>query len=899
MSRVAARLPGAAALAAAAAALVLAAPAPAADPVQPYGAGDAGGFRNINPPGTTGLDNVFQLASFQATGERPPHWDDQLPLYRDLMYASPTLTHDQIAKYYKDATFGVKQDDVASSESPRPGLTIVRDKAYGVPHIYGSTRSDVMFGAGYAAARDRLFLMDVLRHTGRAQLSSFAGGSVSNREMDRTQWEIAPYDEKDLQAQIENAPKLYGDLGGVFVKDGNDYVDGINAYIAEAELDPTKMPAEYAAIGATLQQWKLTDVIATASLVGGIFGKGGGEEVRSSQILQAFVDRFGKKRGRRSWLDFRSKDDPESPTTANRRFRYETASPFSKRGLALPDKGSVKFTPPAPPPTSGQAKGAYGLDMKRALSQSRHMSNSLLVSARESANGHPIAVMGPQVGYYVPQILLEQDLHGPGFDAAGAAFPGVNLYVQLGHGRDYAWSATSANVDNIDTFAEVLCQDDFHYLYKGQCLAMEKLERTNQWQPNALDQSPPGSETLTAYRTVHGIVYARGTSGGRKVAFARARTTYGHEADSALGFSALNDPAMVHDAKSFRSVVANINFSFNWLYTDSEQIAYQLSGWYPHRAKGTSPDFPVLGTGEYDWRGFDPGFRTADWLPKKREPHAIDQRYLVSWNNKQAKGFAAADDNYGYDSIFRSQLLTDKIRAAIRGPRRMRLEELVQAMEESGTQDLRGVKDLPIVLRAMGKPKDPKLRAAIQLLRDWRARGAHRRDLNRDGHYDDDAAVTLMDAWWPKLVAAEFESVLGSGVYDVFTRFHPIDRPVGGDANRPSYGTGWYGFVSKDLRGLFGPRPRGAWSRRYCGNGSRKRCRAALRASLAAALTVSKQDLYGHDSNCADTNRVEASCFDETRSITAAGVSIPAFPWINRPTFQQTVELTRRLPRGP
>ena len=85
--------------------------------------------------------------------------------------------------------------------------------------------------------------------------------------------------------------------------------------------------------------------------------------------------------------------------------------------------------------------------------------------------------MGPQVGYYVPQILMEEDLHGPGIDARGAAFPGVNLYVELGHGRDYAWSATTANSDNIDTFAESLCQDDFHYLWHGKCLAMDKLDR--------------------------------------------------------------------------------------------------------------------------------------------------------------------------------------------------------------------------------------------------------------------------------------------------------------------------------------------------------------------------------------------------------------------------------------
>ena len=35
---------------------------------------------------------------------------------------------------------------------PKTGVTIVRDASYGVPHIYGATHGDVMFGAGYAAA---------------------------------------------------------------------------------------------------------------------------------------------------------------------------------------------------------------------------------------------------------------------------------------------------------------------------------------------------------------------------------------------------------------------------------------------------------------------------------------------------------------------------------------------------------------------------------------------------------------------------------------------------------------------------------------------------------------------------------------------------------------------------
>ncbi len=156
-------------LAIAAMVLCSAATAAAEVPVQPYGTNDAGGFRNVLPPGENGLDNAAQLAAFQANGSYPPHFSDQLPLYAGLIHASPTLTREQIPNYFKDATFGAKEGDLASVESPRSDVTIARDGSYGVPHVYGSTRAGVMFGAGYAGAADRLFLMDVLRHAARAE----------------------------------------------------------------------------------------------------------------------------------------------------------------------------------------------------------------------------------------------------------------------------------------------------------------------------------------------------------------------------------------------------------------------------------------------------------------------------------------------------------------------------------------------------------------------------------------------------------------------------------------------------------------------------------------------------------------------------------------------------------
>ena len=214
--------------------LVLCSGAGAAPEPQPFGTGDAGGFRNVLPPGQDGHADVAQVAAFLATEARPPHAGDQLAPYTDLISASPTLDPARLEDFFKDATFGVEDGEVEHTYSPRGDVTIQRDRGFGVPHIYGSSRDGAMFGAGYIGAEDRLFLMDALRHVGRAELSTFVGGSEGNREMDREQWRIAPYTEADLQRQVDQLDDLYGQAGRQVQEDVGNYVAGINKYICPA-----------------------------------------------------------------------------------------------------------------------------------------------------------------------------------------------------------------------------------------------------------------------------------------------------------------------------------------------------------------------------------------------------------------------------------------------------------------------------------------------------------------------------------------------------------------------------------------------------------------------------------------------------------------------------------------
>jgi hypothetical protein len=66
--------------------------------------------------------------------------------------------------------------------------------------------------------------------------------------------------------------------------------------------------------------------VATASLVGGIFGKGGGRELEEVRLLRAFTKRFGRTTGRTLWRQFAAFDDPDAPTTVKgKRFPYQQA----------------------------------------------------------------------------------------------------------------------------------------------------------------------------------------------------------------------------------------------------------------------------------------------------------------------------------------------------------------------------------------------------------------------------------------------------------------------------------------------------------------------------------------------------------------------------------------------
>ncbi|MGW6022869.1 penicillin acylase family protein [Streptomyces sp. NPDC055099] len=891
---------------------------------------------DILPPGANGNATLADILAHRVFGTQPKHADDQLRPYDALSSGYPSLTDGKLTEFFNDASFGVREGQVASVTRPRDDVTITRDKKYGIPHIKGTTRYGTEFGAGFAAGQDRLWLIDLFRHIGRGQLTSFAGGALANQGLEQQFWPQAPYTEKDLEKQVEYIRSTQGERGEQAMADAQAYIDGLNAYRVKAK-NGRYFPGEYVLTGkidaitniGEIEPFKITDMIALASVVGGLFGNGGGGEVEAALSLLKSQEKYGVEKGTKVWESFRARNDPEAVQTIHDGTSFPYAGkPENARGTAMPDAGSVereqlvydreggaksasvgKAAPKDPVKAPKRLKPLQGMyddgvlpaDLFGQDGHKKGMSNALLVSGKHTASGNPVAVFGPQTGYFAPQLLMQQELQGPGISARGVSFAGVGMYVQLGRGQDYAWSATSAGQDITDTYAVELCEpgggaptkQSTHYLHDGTCTPMEKLERRNAWKPTLADSTAAGSYRMQVFRTKYGVVTHRASVEGKPVAYVSLRSTYRHEADSIIGFQMLNDPTYVKDASTFMKAAENISYAFNWFYADARDTAYYNSGANPERAKDIDPALPVKAQKAYEWRDFDPENNTSARTPSAEHPQSVNQDYYISWNNKQAKDFSTA--GFGLSAVHRGDLLDGRVKKLTEEGGVTRAK-LTQAMSEAAVTDLRGEQVLPELLKVVrSKPvTDPQQAEAVQQLEAWHKAGSQRNQTAAGSKtYAHPDAVRIMDAWWPLLIEAEFKPGLGKELYEALTAQLSTDEspsaghgPTGAHAGS-AFQYGWWGYADKDLRTVLGQPVEGELGDAYCGGGKLDACRDALLATLTQAAAKPATEVYPGDESCKPG---EQWCADSIIHRALGGITHGPVQWQNRPTYQQVVE---------
>ena len=432
-----------------------------------------------------------------------------------------------------------------------------------------------------------------------------------------------------------------------------------------------------------------------------------------------------------------------------------------------------------------------------------------MIGGKRSTTGRPLFVGGPQIGYFYPGLTLEADVRWPGHQARGVYSPANPGAILIGRGEDFAWSLTSAGSDLIDEYAEILCGgSSTRYRYRGKCRRM-----------GTVDAGTIAGEGRVRYRTtVHGPVTGYATAGGKRVAIARKRASFGRDVLWQLPF---RDATIgrISGTRSFVRAFARSPFTFNVGYADDRDIAMFSAGELPRRDPRVDPRLPTLGTGGYEWRGT---------LPSRRLPQQVNPAggALLNWNNSPAPGFAAADDNWSYGSLHRVSLLQGQIARRDKHD----LASVTSAMNAAATQDLRSTALTPTLSTLLRGGPAPSARAQrmLELLEAWRAGGSSRLDRDEDGAMDAGGAPAIMDAFYPHLYDAVLGGVLGPQLAD-------LKALEGAKNGAPGFTGGGINYIDKDLRQLLGTRFKRPFRTRFCGGGDLAACRTAVWSALDAA----------------------------------------------------------------
>jgi penicillin amidase len=443
------------------------------------------------PPGQSGFFSLAGQAQGTLTGvpsDYGAHVDDQRPLYWNFNN--------------KPAVLGTRP---GTPDAPKDGVQIYRD-SYGVPIVYAGTVRDLWFGVGYAVAQDRLFLMDAVRRMGAGTFAELTGcGSVAADIQQRT----LAYSDAEYQSFFDNLSQDSKDsvLG---------YLDGANAWRAQAMLDPSKLPAEYALLTTTPAAFTVKDVLAAGVFITRFVAAEGGNEFLNIEMLKRLEEQLGSRQAAQdAFQDMVWLEDPKAVTTvplSEGTFSNQSTLPAQRDAVfqqlanwsvGLPETiwkgaGTGNAAAPAPcgmpslPALLGSAGGLgagevlaaapmpraaparqvravakalavreAGLKVVRALQELRAYlhggSFALAIGKSRTRDGGTLMISEPQLGYSYPLLLVEYEIHGPnGYDARGSSVP-ILPVVGIGYTNNAAWGLTTGYSKTIDSFIETTC----------------------------------------------------------------------------------------------------------------------------------------------------------------------------------------------------------------------------------------------------------------------------------------------------------------------------------------------------------------------------------------------------------------------------------------------------------
>jgi penicillin G amidase len=598
--------------------------------------------RSALPPGESGYFPISDQATYMADknpADFGPHVDDQR------------------ASYWN---FNTKTDGFATPSGtptrPKAGVRIYRDSA-GVPLIYGSNGYNVWYGAGYAAATDRLFEMDAIRRVAEGTLGELTGASAVPADLEER---IVTYTSREYS-------RMYHRLDKAGRQAISGYAAGAEARIKQVRNNPSLLPGEYSVLSTLPAAWTVEDTMAAGVFLTRDIASQGGNEMANVSTLRGLEHRYGAARGRSIFADLFPDNDAKAAvtisgrhfhnlpagdrSTADRRRDFNRAAKFANTiPLRLADGPG---TGDSPVPSSTLATSLRSVppgiaaEIRDAVTSIETWGKNLhggsfayAIGGRRTKSGHAMVVSNPQLDYSYPSELYELEVHGGGYNARGVGVPSIPT-VGIGHTGSVAWALTTGYSKTIDSFIETTRKNPKpggrpQYRHDGKwhdesCRTVVVKYRATG--PEGVPIGPANqSKSARACRTVHGPIVAVARNGrhARSVDYAQWM-----QDDQTVAGILKWDRAKT--LKQLAAGVKEVRWNENIIAADSQgHIGYWHPGRYFRRAPGIDQRFPLRGTGSQDERGY---------LPFKDMPHVVDPKagFVANWNTKPAHGWVDGD----------------------------------------------------------------------------------------------------------------------------------------------------------------------------------------------------------------------------------------------------------------
>jgi acyl-homoserine lactone acylase PvdQ len=233
-------------------------------------------------------------------------------------------------------------------------------------------------------------------------------------------------------------------------------------------------------------------------------------------------------------------------------------------------------------------------------------SNQWAVAPSRSAEGVPILLIDPHLGWLGASRFWEFRIHAGEMIGSGFTLPGFPT-IGLGHTRYLAWAMTTGGPDTADIYELTLdSSSPPRYLYDGAWRDLRPRQIS-------LQVAGVGTQNLTLLDSHLGPVVA--LQGNRAWVH---RTAYAHEV------GALDAWYTMVFGRDYRAAMAALDtlsiFPQNVMVADtSGNIYYQRTGKVPVRPPGFDFSRPVDGsTSATDWRGFHPSSELVQLLNPER-----------------------------------------------------------------------------------------------------------------------------------------------------------------------------------------------------------------------------------------------------------------------------------------